>query len=116
MTREDVDAYLDCVQEPQRTTLEAVRRSLRAALPDAEECLSYRMPAFRLEGKVVAGFAAFKHHCAYLPHSGEVLTSLAAELDGYERTSGSLHFPVDRPLPEHLVRRLVETKRALLGV
>ena len=116
MTSEDVEHYLSCVDEPQRSTLQAVRRSIRAVVPEAEECLSYRMPAFRLEGKVVAGFAAFKRHCAYLPHSGEVLDELGDDLAGYERTSGSLHFPVDQPLPEDLVRRLVEVKRALVGV
>ncbi len=116
MTSEDVEHYLSCVDEPQRSTLQAVRRSIRAVVPEAEECLSYRMPAFRLEGKVVAGFAAFKRHCAYLPHSGEVLDELGDDLAGYERTSGSLHFPVDQPLPDDLVRRLVEVKRALVGV
>jgi uncharacterized protein YdhG (YjbR/CyaY superfamily) len=73
------------------------------------------MPAFRVRGKVVAGFAAFTNHLAYMPHSGEVLASLGDLLDGYERTSGSLHFAVDEPLPDDLVRRLVEAKLASLG-
>jgi uncharacterized protein YdhG (YjbR/CyaY superfamily) len=68
------------------------------------------MPAFRVDGKVVAGFAAFKNHLAYLPHSGDVLPELADDLVGYEYTSGSLHFPIDEPLPDDLVRRLVEAK------
>lgn len=74
------------------------------------------MPAYRVDGKVVAGFAAFKNHLAYLPHSGEVLASLGDLLDGYEHTSGSLHFAVDDPLPDELVRRLVDAKLALLGL
>src|SRR6185312_2004722 len=97
MTIDEVDAYLAMLEEPKRSTLEAVRRSIRAVVPDAEECISYGMPAFRVGGKVVAGFAAFKNHLAYLPHSGEVLSVLGDPLDGYEHTSGSLHFPIDEP-------------------
>lgn len=73
MTTDEVDVYLARLEEPKRSTLEALRRSIRAVVPDAEECISYGMPAFRVVGKVVAGFAAFKNHVAYLPHSGKVL-------------------------------------------
>ena len=72
------------------------------------------MPAFRVDGKVVAGFAAFKNHLAYLPHSSEVLPRLGDRLTGYECTKGSLHFPVDRPLPDDLVRSLVNAKLEVL--
>ena len=116
MTADEVDAYLAGVDEPKRSTLEALRRSIRAVVPDAEECISYGMPAFRVGGKVVAGFAAFTNHLAYLPHSGEVLARLGDRFNGYERTSGSLHFAVDEPLPDDLVRRLVDAKLAILGL
>ncbi|GAA4720711.1 DUF1801 domain-containing protein [Nocardioides conyzicola] len=116
MTAAEVDAYLAGVEEPKRRTLEALRRSILAVVPDAEEGISYGMPAFRVGGKVVAGFAAFKHHLAYLPHSGEVLSHLGDRLDGYERTSGSLHFPIDEPLPDDLVRSLVQAKLEILGI
>jgi len=115
MSADEVDAYLSEVDEPKRSTLEAVRRSIRAAVPESEEGISYGMPAFRVGGKVVAGFAAFKNHLAYLPHSGSVLVELAEELAGYERTSGSLHFAIDQPLPDGLVGRLVEAKLAQLA-
>jgi len=114
MTSAEVDAYLAELDEPKRVTLEVLRRSIRAVVPDAEEGISYGVPAFRVDGKVVAGFAAFKNHLAYLPHSGSVLTGLADRLSGYERTKGSLHFRVDVPLPDDLVRSLVEAKLALL--
>jgi len=114
MTSDEVDAYLAELDEPKRGTLDALRRSIRAVVPDAEEGISYGVPAFRVDGKVVAGFAAFKNHLAYLPHSGVVLTGLADRLSGYERTKGSLHFGVDVPLPDDLVRSLVEAKLALL--
>lgn len=114
VTADEVDAYLADVEEPKRSTLEALRRSIHVVVPEAEECISYGLPAFRVRGKVVAGFAAFKNHLAYLPHSGQVLTSLGELLDGYEHTSGSLHFAVDEPLPDDLVRRLVDAKLAIL--
>lgn len=110
MTADEVDAYLAGLEEPKRSTLEALRRSIEAVVPDAEPCIAYGMPAFRVGGKVVAGFAAFKKHLAYLPHSGEVLGTVGDRIAGYERTKGSLHFPTDEPLPDDLVRSLVEAK------
>ena len=98
------------VAEPKRATLEKLRQTIRDILPKAEEVISYGMPGFRLDGKVIAGFAAFKNHLAYLPHSGSVLGELQDELAGYESTQGSLHFPIDKPLPKTLVRKLIAAK------
>ena len=112
----DVDRYLASVEEPKRSTLEALRRSILAVIPDAEQAISYGMPAFKVQGKTVAGFAAFKDHLSYLPHSGSVLGELGDNLAGYDATKGSLHFGVDQPLPDALVRRLVETRMRQLGL
>jgi uncharacterized protein YdhG (YjbR/CyaY superfamily) len=68
------------------------------------------MPAFKLRGKTIAGFAAFKNHLSYLPHSGSVIPKLAKETRGYTSTSGSLHFPIDRPLPKALVKKLLDVR------
>jgi uncharacterized protein YdhG (YjbR/CyaY superfamily) len=106
----DVDAYLQGIEEPKRSTLEALRRTILEVVPEAEEIISYRVPAFRLEGRIVAGFAAFKDHLSYLPFSGSVLPQLADELEGYTMTKSALHFPIDRPLPEALVRKLIATR------
>jgi uncharacterized protein YdhG (YjbR/CyaY superfamily) len=84
------------LEEPKRGTLEALRRSILEVVPEAEQGISYGMPAFKVEGKTVAGFAAFKHHLSYLPHSGSVLTSLADDVSDYETSKGSLRFPVVR--------------------
>ncbi|MDE3086273.1 MAG: DUF1801 domain-containing protein [Acidobacteriota bacterium] len=111
VSKEEVDDYLASLDEPKRGTLEALRRAILAAAPDAEEGISYGCPAFRVQGKVVAGFAAFTRHLSYLPHSGSVFPELADELAAYTRSSGALRFPVDRPLPESLVRRLVAVRR-----
>lgn len=116
MSATAIDDYLAEIDEPKRSTLEQVRASIRAIVPEAEEVISYGHPAFRLNGKVVAGFAAFKNHLAYLPHSGQVLTDLGDRIAGYEHTTGSLHFAIDEPLPPDLVRDLVEAKLALLGL
>jgi uncharacterized protein YdhG (YjbR/CyaY superfamily) len=105
-----VDEYLAALDGPKRATLQTLRQTIRDVIPDAEECISYGMPAFRLDGKVIAGFAAFKNHLAYLPHSGSVFGELADDLAGYESTPGSLHFPIDRPLPKALVKKLIATR------
>lgn len=105
-----VDEYLASVPEPKRGTLEELRRTILELLPDAEECISYGMPAYRLHGRVVAGFAAFKDHLSYLPHSGSVLGELGGDLAGYLKTAGSLHFPIDEPLPRSLVEKLIAVR------
>jgi uncharacterized protein YdhG (YjbR/CyaY superfamily) len=110
----DVDAYIAALPEPKRETLEEVRRRILAILPDAEQKISYGMPAFAVNGKVIAGFAAFKNHLAYLPHSGRVFTGLDRELEGFVRTPGSLHFPLDKPLSPALVAALIEEKMQVL--
>ena len=74
------------------------------------------MPAFKVQGKTVAGFAAFKDHLSYLPHSGSVLGELGDDLAGYRSTKGSLHFAVDQPLSDDLVRRLIVTRMRQLGL
>ena len=110
MSAQDVDDYLARLDEPKRGSLDALRRSILAVIPEAEQCLSYGMPAFKVGGKTVAGFAAFKNHLSYIPHSGSVLAELVDELSGYERTKGALHFRIDEALPAGLVRKLVRTR------
>src|SRR5580658_4878941 len=110
MSRREIDAYLEGLDEPKRTTLSQMRDTILSVIPDAEECISYTMPAFRIQGKVVAGFAAFSNHLSYLPHSGSVFAQLKSELSGYTLTKGALHFPVDTPLPRALVAQLIDVR------
>src|SRR5271166_4577645 len=110
MAPQEIDSYLAALGEPERTTLDDLRRSILAVIPDAEQCISYGMPAFKVRGKTVAGFAAFKNHLSYLPHSGSVLEKLAEDLASYQGTKGSLHFAIDEPLPRGLVSKLVKTR------
>lgn len=87
-----------------------LRRTILELVPEAEEIISYGMPAFRLQGKVVAGFAAFKQHVSYFPHSGSVLPILKKELKGYETSKGALRFAPDTPLPRALVKKLLAVR------
>jgi uncharacterized protein YdhG (YjbR/CyaY superfamily) len=112
VSAQEVDLYLEEVDEPKRSTLQTLRRTILEIVPDAEEVISYRVPAFRLHGKTIAGFAAFKDHLSYLPFSGSVLEQLGDELQGYTMTKSALHFPVDRPLPKPLVKKLIEVRLA----
>lgn len=116
MASTEIDAYLAPLSEPERHTLSQLRTDIRALLPEAEECISYGMPAFRVQGKVVAGFAAFKNHLSYVPHSGSVLPALAEDLAGYTMTKSSLHFPPDQPLPLALVRKLISVRLRQAGI
>jgi uncharacterized protein YdhG (YjbR/CyaY superfamily) len=107
-----IDAYLTTVKGERRKALEALRTTLRSLLPGAEETISYGIPAFRLEGRVVAGFLARRDGCSYLPFSGTTLATLASELEGYQRTKSSLHFDAPRGLPKAVVRKLVKARLA----
>jgi uncharacterized protein YdhG (YjbR/CyaY superfamily) len=116
-----IDAYLAGVADDRRrATLERLRRTIRAAARDAIECISYGMPAFRVGGRVVAGFQATARGGSYYPFSGSTLDALGDALAGFGRTKSAIHFTVDAPLPPALVRKLVrariaELPRAALG-
>jgi uncharacterized protein YdhG (YjbR/CyaY superfamily) len=111
-----VDSYLKGAPEPHRSTLAALRETLHELLPDASEEMSYGMPAFKVSGKAVAGYAYFKNHCSYFPHSGTVLPEAADALDDYDWDKGTLRFPPDKPLPKSLVGRLVDIRMEQLGL
>ncbi|MCA9490344.1 MAG: DUF1801 domain-containing protein [Myxococcales bacterium] len=117
MSASPIDTYLAALPEVPRATLEQLRRDILAVVPDAEEGMSYSVPAFRLDGKLIAGFSAAKGHLSYLPHSGTVLAGMPAEaLAGYTWSKGALKFALDAPLPRELVERLIAARRAELGV
>ena len=116
MAEREIDAYLAGLDEPKRGTLEALRTAIMEVVPDAEQGMSYGVPAFKVRGKSVAGFAAFKAHLSYLPHSGSVLTALGDDVAGYATSKGALRFAVDEPLPESLVRKLVTARLRELGM
>ena len=113
MTVDPVAAYLANQPKPQRTTLHAVRETIRSLLPRAEECIAYGVPAYTVDGTAVAGFAGAKGHCSYLPFSGSLLGMMAPDVAAYRTSKGALLFDVDAPLPGPLIRRLVTARLRL---
>ena len=110
VSADEVDEYINALDEPKRTTLSQLRQTILAVLPQAAQGLSYGVPAFKVRGKTIAGFAAFKRHLSYLPHSGSVFPELAEELRGYQTSTGTLRFPVDEPLPRGIVEKLIAVR------
>ena len=110
MSVAEIDAYLAELEEPKRSTLRDLRRTIVDLVPDAEQGISYGMPAFRLHGKAVAGFAAFKNHLSYFPHSGSVIPELEELVGDYATSKGTLQFPVDQALPRALVQQLLAVR------
>jgi uncharacterized protein YdhG (YjbR/CyaY superfamily) len=112
----DVDRYFAALDDPKRSTMEEMRRRILVVIPDAEQCLSYAVPGFKVQGKTVAGLAAFTNHLSYLPHSGSVLAQLGDKVTSYAQTKSALHFAVDDPLPQDLVASLVTAKLRESGI
>jgi uncharacterized protein YdhG (YjbR/CyaY superfamily) len=104
-----IDEYLATLPAPQRAALEALRRTIRAVAPQAEECISYQVPAFRLNGMLV-GFGATPKHCTFFVMSTAVMEAHQNELAGYPVGKGSIRFQPDEPLPEALVTQLVRAR------
>ena len=101
-----VDEYLAALPEDSRATLEKIRKMIKAAAPKATEGISYQMPMYKQHGMVI-GFAAFKNHCSIFPGSRAVATH-KDELKGYETSKGTIRFPIGKPLPAGLVKKLVK--------
>jgi uncharacterized protein YdhG (YjbR/CyaY superfamily) len=105
-----IDEYLAAVTDDRRAALQRLRKTIRSIVPDAEECISYRIPAFRVRGTVVAGFCARADGCSYFPFSGKTLRTLAKDIAGYTHTKSSLHFAAETGLPVSLVRKLLKAR------
>jgi uncharacterized protein YdhG (YjbR/CyaY superfamily) len=105
-----VDDYLAALPTTTRTALERLRRTIGAAAPGATETISYQMPAFKLDGRFLVSFAAFKDHCSLFPASGKVMETLGDELAPYFSGKGTLRFTVDEPISSGLVERIVKVR------
>ncbi len=106
-----IDEYLAPLGGQKRATLQKLRRTIKSAAPGAEECISYGIPAFRLDGKLLVGFGAAANHCAFYPGS-HPLEAHRDELEAYDTSKGTIRFRPDRPLPVALVRKLVKIRIA----
>jgi uncharacterized protein YdhG (YjbR/CyaY superfamily) len=107
-----VDAYLAALPAAQRDALQRVREQILALIPGAAETISYGIPAFKLKGKAVVWFAAWKAHLSLYPLTDAFMASHAGELKAFDQTKGSVHFTPERPLPEPLVEALVRARLA----
>jgi uncharacterized protein YdhG (YjbR/CyaY superfamily) len=107
----NIDDYLAALSDEQRAALQKLRKTIRAAAPKAEECISYQLPAFRLNGLLVA-FGATANHCAFYPMSASTVATHKQELVGYDTSKGTIRFQPDKPLPAALVRKMVKARIA----
>jgi len=106
----EIDAYLARLPQGFRQELSDLRETIAKAAPGAEECISYQMPAFRYNGRVLVYYAAFKKHCSFFPGSIAVADAFADELASFRVSKGTIHFTPDEPLPKSLVRKIVKAK------
>ena len=102
------DDYLAAVTEDKRGVLQKLRTAIKMAAPKAEECISYQLPAFRLNGKFLVAYGAATNHCAF--YLGSTVKALKDELKGYDTSKGTIRFSADKPLPAALVRKLVRLR------
>jgi uncharacterized protein YdhG (YjbR/CyaY superfamily) len=105
---QSVDEYISSQPEPVQATLQRVRRAIRKALPAAEEAISYQIPAFKLHGSTVVYFAGFKQHYSLYPVTSSVVAALGKEVQGYERSKGTLRFPFSGKVPVRLIARIAK--------
>ena len=107
-----IDEYLAGVKPDQRTALEKLRQTIQAIAPKAKECISYGIPAFRLNGRLLVGFGAWANHCSFYPMSSMTLRRFQRDIKDFQTSKGTLRFSPDKPLPVALVRKLVQARMA----
>jgi uncharacterized protein YdhG (YjbR/CyaY superfamily) len=105
-----IDEYLARVKPDQRAALEKLRKTIHAVAPKVEECISYGIPAFRFNGRLLVFFGAWANHCAFYPGSSATLKKFSNELRDFHRSKGTLRFSPDRPLPVALLKKLVKAR------
>ena len=114
MSKAEVSAHLKKFDKPQRNALQTVRETIAEVVPDAEEVIKYGIPTFAIKGKGLFGFEGFKKHNSLFPYSGSFNTLFKEELKGYEQTKSSIHFPIDKPFPKALLKKLVKARVKIL--
>lgn len=105
-----IDEYLAALDEEKRSALEKLRKTINAVVPKAEECISYQMPGFRLEGKMLVWFGASTNHCSFYP--GGIVEQYRDELKGFKTSKGTIQFQPDKPIPVALVKKIVKARIA----
>lgn len=108
----EVRVYLATQPAGQRRRLTAMRKAIRTVVPKADEGFSYRMPCFRVDGRILVWYAAFKSHSSLFPIGTAIQKSFKSQLAEYKTSKGTVQFPLDRPLPVTLLKRLVKARLA----
>jgi uncharacterized protein YdhG (YjbR/CyaY superfamily) len=111
MPAQTIDEYLRSLSSDKRAALQKLRVAIKSAAPKAEECISYQVPAFRLDGKMLVWFGAATNHCSFFPGALPIQVHQDA-LKSYKTSKGTIRFAPDQPLPSTLVRKLVKTRIA----
>lgn len=108
--RSQIQAYFSSMPPKARAALKKIRATVRSVAPKAEETFSYRIPAFKLHGRMLVWYAAFKNHCSLYPMTGAIRRRLAADLEGYETSKGTVRLPLSKPMPAALIKKLVKAR------
>ena len=106
---EGVDNYLSQLPESQKKALEKIRNTIKKLAPDAEEYLSYKMPAYKYHG-MLGGFAAFKNHCSYFPWDSKTVEQFKDELKDFVTSKGTIQFTPEKPIPEALLEKIIKAR------
>ena len=107
-----IDEYLAALSDDKRSTLEKLRKTIKATAPKAQECISYQLPAFRLNGRMLVAFGATANHCALYTMSSSTVEAHKDDLKDYDTSKGTIRFQADNPLPATLLRKLVKARIA----
>ncbi len=111
-----IDEYLKTVEPAKRTALERIRQVAKTIVPTAEEVISYGMPTLKYQGKPFLGFDAHKNHIGVYPYSSQVIETLKDQLQGYGLTKGAIQVPLDKPIPENLLRDVINARLKAITV
>lgn len=106
-----IDDYLSTLSNDKRAALEKLRKDIKAVAPGAEECISYQLPGFRLDGRMLASFGAWTDHCAFYPGAFPIEAN-KKDLEAYKTSKGTIQFPAEKPLPATLVRKVIKSRIA----
>lgn len=107
---QDVDEYMAQLPDDRRAVMEELRGTIRSAAPEATEAISYNMPSFRLDGRFLVSYEAYKRHYSLFPWTDGMLAALGEEMKPYAVGKGTIRFPADKPIPFELVRRIIEIR------
>ena len=108
--KSQIRAYFAATPPKARAALKKIRTAVLAVAAGAEEAFSYQIPAFKLNGQPLVWYAAFKNHCSLFPMTGAIRRKLAADLEGYETSKGTVRLPLTRPMPSGLIKKLVKAR------